>query len=85
MEMNSQVVHFYQVLYQEAEMRRPSMDGLDFSCMEEEERLSLERAFSKEEVIQVLKEMEARSPDGFTMAFFHKCWSVVKKAVMAFF
>ena len=51
MEMNSQVVHFYQVLYQEAEMRRPSMDGLDFSCMEEEERLSLERAFSKEEVI----------------------------------
>ena len=51
MEMNSQVVHFYQVLYQEAEMRRPSMDGLDFSCIEEEERLSLERAFSKEEVI----------------------------------
>ena len=85
MEMNSQVVHFYQVLYQEAEMRRLSMDGLDFSYIEEEERLSLERAFYKEEVIQVLKEMEARSPDGFTMAFFHKCWSVVEKAVMAFF
>ena len=39
-------------------MQRPSMDGLDFSCIEEEERLSLERTFSKEEVIQVLKEME---------------------------
>ena len=64
------------------------MDGLDFSCIEEEERLSLERTFSKEEVIQVLKEMEgdkAPGPDGFTMAFFHKCWSVVEKAVMAFF
>ena len=23
--------------------------------------------------------------DGFTMAFFHKCWSVVEKEVMAFF
>ena len=39
-------------------MQRPSMDGLDFSCIEEKERLSLERTFSKEEVIQVLKEME---------------------------
>ena len=39
-------------------MQRPSMDGLDFSCIEEEERLSLERTLSKEEVIQVLKEME---------------------------
>ena len=85
MEVRSQVVHFYQVLHQEAKMRRPSMDGLDFSCIEEEERLSLERAFSKEEVIQVLKEMEALSPDGFTTAFFHKCWIVVEKDVMAFF
>ena len=25
------------------------------------------------------------SPDGFTMAFFQKCWSVVEKDVMAFF
>ena len=48
------------------------MDGLDFSCIEEEERLSLERVFSKEEVIQVLKEMEgdkAPNPDGFTVFF----------------
>ena len=32
-------------------MQCPSMDGLDFSCIGEEERLSLVRAFSKEEVI----------------------------------
>ena len=53
-------------------MGRPTMDGLDFACIEEEERLSLEE-FMKEEVIQVLKEMKgdkAPSPDGFTMAFF---------------
>ena len=51
MEVRSQVVHFYQVLYQEIEMRHPSMDGLDFSYIEEDEKLSLERVFSKEEVI----------------------------------
>ena len=32
-------------------MWHPSMDGLDFSYIEEDEKLSLERVFSKEEVI----------------------------------
>ena len=40
------------------------------------EQLSLEKEFTKEEVFQVLREMEgdkAPSFDGFTMAFFQKC------------
>ena len=64
------------------------MDGLDFAHIGEDERLSLEREFSKEEVTQVLIEMEgdkAPGPDGFTMAFFHKCWWVVEDDVMAVF
>ena len=28
---------------------------------------------------------KAPGPDGFTIAFFHKCWSVVEKDVMDFF
>ena len=28
---------------------------------------------------------KAPGPDGFTMAFFQKCWNVVEKDVMAFF
>ena len=49
------------------------MDGLEFFSIEEDERLELEREFSKEEVVKVLQEMEgdkALGPDGFTMAFF---------------
>ena len=51
------------------------MDGLEFSSIEEDERLELERYFSKEEVVTVLQEMEgdkAPGPDGFTMTFFSK-------------
>ena len=87
-DVRSQVVHFYQKFYEETKVGRPTMDGLDFACIEEEERLSLEREFMKEEVIQVLREMEgdkAPGPEGFTMTFFHKCWSVVEKNVIDFF
>ena len=88
LDMRSQLVLFYQWLYEEIELGCPTMDGLDFACIEEEERLSLEKEFTKEEVIQVLREMEgdkAPDPDGFIMAFFQKCWSVVEKDVMDVF
>ena len=77
-EVRSKVVQFYQAT--ELDSWHPSMDCLEFTSIEEDERLVLERDFSKEEVVQVLQEMEgdkAPSLDGFTMAFFHKCWGVV--------
>ena len=86
--MRSKVVHFYQNLYTESDNWRLSMEGLEFASIEEDERLDLERDFSKEEVVKVLQEMEgdkAPGPDGFTMAFFQECWSVVEINVMAFF
>ena len=84
----SQLVLFYQELYKETELGCPTMDGLDFACIVEEERLSLGKEFTKEEVFLVLRETEgdkAPGPDGFTMAFFHNCWSVVEKDIMDFF
>ena len=87
-EVRSQLVLFYQGLYKETDLGCSSMDGLDFACIVEEERLSLEKEFTKEEVIQVLREMEgdkASGPDGFNMAFFHHCWRVVENDVMDFF
>ena len=50
-EVRSQLVLFYQGLYKETDLGRPSMDGLDFACTVEEERLSLEKEFTKEEVL----------------------------------
>ena len=82
------VVDFYKKIYQGLESWRPTIDGLEFDCLDETERLSLERDFEEEEILEALKEAEgdeAPGPDGFTMAFFQKCWSVVERDVMAFF
>ena len=75
-DVRSQIVLFYQGLYKETEVGRPTMDRLDFACIEKDEQLSLEKEFTKEKVVQVLREMEGdKAPglDGFTMAFFQKC------------
>ena len=84
LDVRSQLVLFYQGLYEETKLGRPTMDGLDFAYIEEEERQSLDKEFTKEEVIEVLREMEgdkALGLDGLTMSFFQKCWSVVEKDV----
>jgi hypothetical protein len=48
----------------------------------------LEQNFGKDEVIQVVKDLQgdkAPGPDRFTMAFFQKCWVVIEEDVMGFF
>ena len=37
-DVRSQIVLFYQGLYKETEVGRPTMDGLDFACIEEDEQ-----------------------------------------------
>jgi hypothetical protein len=87
-EIRDNVVSFYEDLYQEKEVWRPSVDGLDFHSIGAVERSHLERKFDREEVLLVLRDLQgdkAPGPDGFSMAFFHKCWEVVGDDIMDFF
>ena len=64
------------------------MEGLEFDCIGDMERVWLERKFEREEIFQVVRDLEgdkALGPDGFTMAFYHHCWRVVEKDVLAVF
>ena len=64
------------------------MEGLEFDRFGDMERVWLERKFEREEILQVVKYLEgdkAPGPDGFSMAFYHHCWRVVEKDVLAVF
>ena len=64
------------------------MEGLKFDQIGESERGWLERRFEKDEILSVVRDMErdkAPGPDGFSIAFFHHCWRVVERDVLAVF
>ena len=64
------------------------MEGLEFDQIGELERGWLERRFEKDEILSMVRDMEgdkASGPDGFSMAFFHHCWRVVERDVLAVF
>ena len=86
--VTAQVVQFYRNLYKESEGWRPFVEGLEFDCIGDMERVWLERKFEREEIFQVVRDLEgdkAPSLYGFTMAFYHHCWRIVKKDVLAIF
>ena len=52
------------------------MEGLEFDRIGDMERVRLERKFEREEILQVVSDLEgdkAPGPDGFTMVFYHLC------------
>ena len=64
------------------------MEGLEFDQIGELERGWLERSFEKDEILSVVRDMDgdkAPGPNGFSMAFFHHCWNVVERDVLAVF
>ena len=52
------------------------------------DNVKLQEFQEKEEIFQVVREMDgdkSLGPDGFYMAFYHHCWRVVEKDVLAVF
>ena len=87
-EVTNQVIQFYKNLYKETEGWRPFVEGLEFDCIRDMERVWLERKFEREEILQIVSDLEgdkALGLDGFTMTFYHHCWRVVEKDILAVF
>ena len=64
------------------------MDEVVFSKIFEEDAIWLDRPFDEDELFGVVYNFngnKALGPDGFTMAFFQSCWSMVKTDIMNVF
>uniref|UniRef100_A0A2N9F9F3 Reverse transcriptase domain-containing protein n=1 Tax=Fagus sylvatica TaxID=28930 RepID=A0A2N9F9F3_FAGSY len=84
-EIGEGLVNFYSHLFTDDEVRRPLLDGLAFSSIDESDRICLDRSFTEEEVVGVVKDMAGNKSlglDGFSMAFFQNYWAIVKDDVM---
>jgi hypothetical protein len=84
--IHDHIVEFYKKLYSEQYQWRPRADDLSFLYIDEDDRIWMEREFEEDEIraiIQNFKGDKALGPDGFTMAFFQKCWEILKTDIIA--
>ncbi|KAK4607051.1 hypothetical protein RGQ29_001035 [Quercus rubra] len=82
------ITQFFRQLYSEKVVHRPILDEVAFSSISEEDATWLDRPFDEDEVFGVVNEFKgdkAPGPDGFSMAFFQSCWSIVKSEVVHVF
>jgi len=87
-EIKEHIVQYYNNLYFENCPWRPRVEGLSFLSIDADESIWLERAFEEKEVWDVIRDLnggKASSPDGFTLAFFQKCWDFLKTDIMDVF
>ena len=69
------------------EVHRPLLDEVFFSRISEEDATWLDRPFDEKEIFGVVHDFNADKVlglDGFTMAFFQSCWSLVKTDMKVF-
>ncbi|KAG5630767.1 hypothetical protein H5410_002484 [Solanum commersonii] len=74
---------YYQNLYKETETWRPNLNLQDFTSINLEEQIWLQRQFEEEEVlkgINLCASDKAPGPDGFPMSFFKEFWSMQRLA-----
>ena len=86
--MREGVVNVYQQLLSENLDWKADIGGLQLDQISQQEAEFLELPFSEEEVHSALMEMngdKAPGPDGFTVAFWQKCWEFVKEEVLDIF
>ena len=87
-EIGEGLVSFYSDLFSDDAVRRPLLDGLTFSSIDEEYSSVLDRPFTEDEIWEVVKDLvghKAPRPDRFSMAFFKGCWATIKEDMMAAF
>ena len=82
------VVNVFQHSLTENSDWKTDIEMLQLEQINQQEAENLEHPFSEDEIHSALMEMngdKAPGPDGFTMAFWQRCWVLVKEEVLDLF
>ncbi|GKU92387.1 hypothetical protein SLEP1_g6121 [Rubroshorea leprosula] len=85
--MKESVANYFETLFKEDTWQRPTLDGIEFKRISDEERVMLEAPFTVEEVRQAVWNCEsskAPGPDGFNFKFVKEMWDTIKNDIMGF-
>lgn len=72
-EIVKHIENYFSSLYSQEVLERPSLDNMEFSKLNKEEALWLERNFEEEEIRKAIFDLgrdKAPGPNGYPMAFF---------------
>ena len=78
------IVQFYERLYHDDQPVRLFLGGIAFNAISLEDARDLVEDFTEDEVWKAITELgkeKAPGPDGFNVAFFQHCWSIVKEVL----
>lgn len=67
---------------------RPTLDGVPFAMLNEEDNLGLVAPFSSKEIEEIVKDSDgdkSPGPDGFNFAFVKRFWHLIKGEVRIMF
>jgi hypothetical protein len=86
-EVKGFVKNFFELNFSERWNNRPNLNGIQFQSLSDDDNLLLMRAFSLEEVKEVIWSSDGNKspgPDGFNFKFLKVCWDIVKSDIMSF-
>ncbi|GKV25367.1 hypothetical protein SLEP1_g34816 [Rubroshorea leprosula] len=81
------VMKYYANLFTDEGWQRPTLEGLSFQSISEEDRSMLIEPFTEEEVKAAVwncDSTKAPGPDGFTFGFIKNEWEVIKADIMVY-
>ena len=81
-EIAEEIISFFSHLYSSSHPQFIGIDGFDWSPITARDVADLIRPFEEDEVKQAVFDCDGNKslgPDGFTLAFFQRCWEVVNQ------
>ncbi|XP_019434024.1 PREDICTED: uncharacterized protein LOC109340748 [Lupinus angustifolius] len=80
--VKSHISTFFEDKFDENYQSRPSLDGIDFNCLSDENNVFLTAKFEVEEIKEAIWSCDgdkSLGPDGYNFTFFKKFWDCLKK------